>query len=665
MNAPSNRPFGSFLLDGCLACGLLAALGTVFAIDLLTLKKAPVPPPVAVTVDEPPPPPPPPPPPVLVAEDTSEVPPPPPPLSAEPLKPIDRTNHVNLGFINGGARFGLSTQARSKRLTFSIFGKTNNTRIRIDKADEILGSGIGIVKRQIPISAETRDVADGKKDGTEENVPAGTLPPPPYYYVWAYQGIDVEQVVDYAVGDTSLKMDAILVKYTLTNRSRKTRSVGLRTLLDTFIGKNDGVPFYVPGQEGIIQNTLILEGKSVPEYVLALENPRLEDPGTVVQLTFGAENSERPVKLVLSRFPYRETFQEPEPDADAAWDWRPVPKAPFGNDSAVGFYYESRPLEPGQSRSFSYTYGLGSLSSVETRNARLSLSAGGSFEAGRKFRLMALVNPAKPGQQLEIVLPGGLTLAPGETAVKALSAPPGGGPSQESWVVAIEANASGTPAINVRLIPDGIEESYGVNVQNPRPALRLTTAGIPQAGGRIWVVANIHNGKPGQQVTLTLPPGCRLDPGSAATQPVPAENPGQVKWLVTLEPTLLGTATVSATMAPEGNSDAATFDVKPAKPRLILSVSGEPEAGKKFWVIAQVVPKISGMTAELHLPPGITLAAGQAAVQALQEQPGYAWARWLVEAEASSEGKRELRVSTASGEAHSLIVEVRRASVVR
>jgi len=571
-----------------------------------------------------------------------------------------------LGFTDGGARFGVTTQTGNTRLTFSIFGKTNNTRIRIDDIDEILGSQSGRIIRPVAIGGATKNVADGRKDGTEEKVVAGELPPQgPYRLVWESRQIEVEQVVDYVLGDTSRKMDAISVKYTLTNRSDRTRSVGLRTLLDTFIGKNDGVPFYVPGQDGIVKKTLILDGESVPEYVLALENPRLEDPVTVVQLTFGAENSERPVKLVLSRFPYRRTFKGLEPDADATWNWNPAPQAPFGDDSAVGFYYASRPLEPGQSRSFSYTYGLGSLSSVESRNARLSLTAGGSFEAGRKFRLMALVNPAKSGQQLEITIPSGLTLAPGEKASKVLTVPPGGGPSQESWVVAIDANASGTPAIKVRLTPDGIEESYSVNIQNPRPTLRLTTAGAPQAGGRIWVVANIHNSKPGQQATLALPSGSRLDSSSAATQSVPADNPAQVKWLVSLESTLLGTIKFHATMTPEGISAIATLDVKPAKPRWILSIAGEPEAGKKFWVIAQVIPKISGTTAELSLPTGIKLAVGQAAVQTLQEQSAYAWARWLVEAEASSEGKRELRVTAADGVTTSLVVEVRRASVVR
>ena len=43
--------------------------------------------------------------------------------------------------------------------------------------------------------------------------------------------------------------DTCLVRYRIHNKDGRPHTVGLRFLLDTFVGDNDGVPFLLPGSQ--------------------------------------------------------------------------------------------------------------------------------------------------------------------------------------------------------------------------------------------------------------------------------------------------------------------------------------------------------------------------------------------------------------------------------
>src|SRR5439155_21653254 len=60
------------------------------------------------------------------------------------------------------------------------------------------------------------------------------------------------EALEIAPGVFKRLLDTCLVRYTLKNRDSKTRKVGLRVLLDTLIGANDGCPFTTPGTGKLI-----------------------------------------------------------------------------------------------------------------------------------------------------------------------------------------------------------------------------------------------------------------------------------------------------------------------------------------------------------------------------------------------------------------------------
>src|SRR5262249_6146349 len=103
--------------------------------------------------------------------------------------------------------------------------------------------------------------------------------------IWQYrEGIRVYQTVELVVGEQTRLIDTVLVHYTVENRSEAPHNTGLRIMLDTFIGANDGVPFTIPGQKNLVTTWKHFVGGDIPDYIQALENPNLEDPGTIAYM---------------------------------------------------------------------------------------------------------------------------------------------------------------------------------------------------------------------------------------------------------------------------------------------------------------------------------------------------------------------------------------------
>ncbi len=75
-----------------------------------------------------------------------------------------------------------------------------------------------------------------------------------------------------------------MIRYDLVNEDTEMHRVGLRFLLDTYIGNNDGVPFIVPGSEKLCNTQQSFPTKkTVPDYIEALENDDPLNPGTVAR----------------------------------------------------------------------------------------------------------------------------------------------------------------------------------------------------------------------------------------------------------------------------------------------------------------------------------------------------------------------------------------------
>jgi hypothetical protein len=218
------------------------------------------------------------------------------------------------------------------------------------------------------------------------------------------------------------------VRYTIENRDERPHRVGLRFLLDTFIGANDGVPFTIPGASGLCDTQKRFDrAADVPDFIQALERDDPQDPGTVAYLQFRiGEQVESPSRVTLGGWPNSELRQFGFREAKAQLTKWNVPflsmkeldrlaqrinkRAAY--DSAVTMYWDEQPLAPGKKRLVGFTYGLGNVDTRESAG-HLLLTVGGRLVRDGEFTLTALVHNPQPGERLTLSLPPGFVTIEG------------------------------------------------------------------------------------------------------------------------------------------------------------------------------------------------------------------------------------------------------------
>lgn len=625
---------------------------------------------------------------------TDKTPPPLPPLPSVPEddapppkeEAVD-TNEVkggrvaNVGF-SGERNFGLTVlrpgEKEERRLTMSELGETNHTMATVGLTAATMQDAMyfdtrfGKVLKHLDTAGEVEfDLSAKGQKQTRKSKGDQLANDGPYITQWEMSGVVIEQRVEYVAGEVSRELDTIKVTFTLTNTNRVTARAGVRMMIDTLIGKNDGVPFYVPGKQGVIDKPTEFKGKDVPDTLFALEKEDLTDPNmTVVQMGFGGQGNEKPELLVLSQWPGdRETVKR-FPDQQyrsveyLGGTW-PLAKT-FEKDSAVGLFYLPKPIKPKESRTFSFTYGLGSLSSGKSRNATLALAPAGPFVAGQSFRLTALVKDPADKQTVKLTLTPGLRLADHETAEKVVDAKPGVKIAKADWEVAIDPEVGGKQTVRAQLVGTDKSESTTVFVDNPNPVLHsVAVTGKAVPGGLVRVTATVLKPKGGMTATLTLPKGASLEMKGGETQAVPAGKAAQPNWLVRLDDTAAGGLKFTVRTADPVAEQSASVTVAPPTTALgDVRVDGQAVGGGVLRVTAQVVYPKDGHKLTLALPAGLTLAKDETAEKPLTAGR-VAQLSWLVSVAPTATGKATLTVKLTPGnEAATRAVEIQAAKPV-
>jgi hypothetical protein len=309
---------------------------------------------------------------------------------ARPRVGVSYTSDMRFGVVRLD-QHDPNNQAGHKRLTFSEFGETNSTMVRINGFEYRFGD-----------LKPDRDWVPGKR--------AVDLPAPylgrQSSFRFAGDQVEVTQYIQIVPGQTNL-LDTVLIYYRARNYGTVPRKVQIRLLLDTFIGDNDGVPFLVPGQSKLTRG-VELKGSQVPEYLEAIENPNdPRNPGTIVRLglrnlRWGKIEPRDPAEVVIGQ-------------RVSSLAWRPE-FATISDDSCIALFWPEVEMEPRSEAQFAMTYGL---STLEISND-LGLSAPGAVMPEREFTVTAYVYRATKGQRVKLELPPEFRLAAGETAEKTI-----------------------------------------------------------------------------------------------------------------------------------------------------------------------------------------------------------------------------------------------------
>ena len=140
---------------------------------------------------------------------------------------------------------------------------------------------------------------------------------------------------------------------------------------------------------------MVLKDKTLPPYVQMLQRPNLQNPGFVSHLTLNVGSRyEKINKVILSSLQV----------GFGQWE---MPVARANGDSAISFYWETKPIPPNGKRELAYAYGEG-VAVAPDSEGRFQMALGGSFEPGKIFTISAVVADPTVGQTMTLELPAGM-----------------------------------------------------------------------------------------------------------------------------------------------------------------------------------------------------------------------------------------------------------------
>lgn len=372
---------------------------------------------------------------------------------------------------------------------------------------------------------------------------------------WLLGNALVTQELGFARSSTTGLFDTAEIRYIVENVSDEPSEIGLRIMLDTMLGANDGAPFRV-GEQAILTDTSFL-GPSLPDFWQAFDS--LTEPRVIGQGTFRGAGITPPDRVYLSNWGAL---------ADGVWDFSFVPGRDFTRlgefnelDSAMALYWDPVVFQPGERREYVTQYGLGGISIVRGALS-LGITSPASIDAAREtsFPVVVYVQNTGEGTLLDVAVricvPRGLTLPGNQScSTRRLGDLPLGREAQVTWTVLLDGAVGGeleyTVEATAENLPEPVRVSRKIDILGP-PRLAVE---IDVPAGKIegffdrWnppkqpIVATVKNvGATAAKevvVSFNAPVGMELSAVDKAERLIGELRPDE-SWSVTWYASLLG-----------------------------------------------------------------------------------------------------------------------------
>lgn len=200
---------------------------------------------------------------------------------------------------------------------------------------------------------------------------------------WECAGIEVTQVLSIVEGITTGRQDTVKIEYVVNNKDSNNRRVGVRILLDTLLGTNDGAPFNTPNMTGITTET-VFEAKQVPDYWYAYDS--LTSPTIRSQGILKGEGLVSPDRIAFASWGRLSKDD---------WDFSPEKSKSFSSsivsppDSAVALYFLEKDIPAGGAHSVATMYGLYGMDVYSQSNFNIGVSGPFKVNMGEIFSITA------------------------------------------------------------------------------------------------------------------------------------------------------------------------------------------------------------------------------------------------------------------------------------
>ncbi len=172
-----------------------------------------------------------------------------------------------------------------------------------------------------------------------------------------FDDIIVEQILSIVKSSTTGLADSAQIQYRVINQGDQEEKVGLRVMLDTMLGENDGAPFRL-GEDTISTDSLYYD-KQLDDFWQAFDS--ISDPQVTSQGSFIGPDVSTPDRVYFSDWGSL---------SDGIWDFDFNPgqefirKGEYEIDSAMAMYWVPEVIEPGQTKTYITKYGLGGITIV-------------------------------------------------------------------------------------------------------------------------------------------------------------------------------------------------------------------------------------------------------------------------------------------------------------
>ena len=390
-------------------------------------------------------------------------------IDNEYIRIVVNTSEVNMGRFSVGTTGGDPDRDTDQNKHLIYGGDdpwTSYTTVRIGNQNWVYGS--------------PTDRRAGFNGQYGELVQAPTIVDNTIQSSWKLGPIQVWQILSITRSSTTGLLDTAQIEYHVENTDSVAHMVGLRLMLDTMLGANDGAPFRV-NDRGLTSDT-VFYSQNMPQFWQAFDS--LANPQVMSQGTLTGPGVTTPDRVYFTNWGSL---------ADQAWGFDFTPGRDFMRtgefelDSAIAIFWDQLPLGPGESRNFVSHYGLGGVTIAPgdlvlgvTSPAKITADA----EGFQTFSIIAYVQNAGTGDARDVVaevkLPLGLELVGSQSKVK-LGELHVDETKQTGWTVRAHSNVDGVLSYEVEVTAiNSKPNKVRRNVEVLSPAkLRVLFSGPP------------------------------------------------------------------------------------------------------------------------------------------------------------------------------------------
>lgn len=384
---------------------------------------------------------------------------------------------------------------------------------------------------------------------------------------WKLGPIQVWQILSLSRSTTTGLLDTARIEYHVKNNDSLAHMVGLRLMLDTMLGSNDGAPFRVE-DKGLVSDS-VYYSENMPEFWQAFDS--LTNPRVMSQGTLKGHDTTTPDRVYFTNW---------GSVADSPWNFDFTPGRDFTRigeyelDSAISMFWDPKPLGPGETRNYVSYYGLGGVT-IAPGELVLGVTSPAQItsdpDKDDSFSVIAYVqNDGKGmarGVEAKINLPDGLELVNSPAQIK-LGDLDVQETTQTSWQVRAKNAKDGVLTFEVEVTSINSEPNKArrqINVLSPAkvnymfsgpPELRIRDEKYNPSTFEAKAVVRNDGGTAsyGNSFEILIPYGLELVQGQSATKFTGTIEPGEevaFSWL--LKPKIGASGTLAYSLK-TGNS---------------------------------------------------------------------------------------------------------------